>query len=553
MIYLLHHYLEQSAARYPQKTAIQSGSQTITYQSLWEKSNRLANQLVDIAFTPRYPVGIFLPKSIEAVISMFAILKAGGIYIPLDSYYSPLSRIKRIIQLSEMDYIITHSGLWDDLVSAFSGDEVDIIKGMKVILIDDLLADDIRQNTGREIPGNIKNNQVKLYPYGHSLPGLLLNEQTITDDDLAYILYTSGSTGVPKGVMLSHRNALTFVNWSLSYFKPCETDVFSNIAPLHFDLSVFDIFVSLACGGSLQLLPPSINSNPRAIVSWIRDSRITYFYSVPSLWVSILNYADLKQDDLPTISHILFAGEIFPPRQLKILMGLITHADYYNLYGPTETNVCTCYHVKDKDEITDIPVPIGSVCSNTEVIVIKDDDTEASLNEEGELLVKGSIVSKGYYKNPRRTKAAFRESPLRYHHSELFYRTGDIVRVIAPGSYQYLCRKDLMVKCSGFRVELQEVEQALMKHQVVQEVIVVPVYDDEGVNALSLAAFITTKDGKQTGVIELKKFLAEILPRYMIPETITVLEELPKNANGKADRQQLAEQVNKEPGTMLCM
>jgi amino acid adenylation domain-containing protein len=553
MMYLLHHYLEQTVERYPQKLAVRSGTEGITYQSLWEKSNRLANQLVLTGFTPRYPAGILLPKSIEAVIAMFAILKAGGIYIPLDSHYSPLARIKHIIRLSEMDYLITHSRLWDDLLSTLSDDEIASVKGMKVILIDDLLDTDNRQNPGRVIPVDAKKNKAELYLYDHSLPVVLSEEQPITDDDLAYILYTSGSTGVPKGVMISHRNALTFVNWALSYFKPDEEDVFSNIAPLHFDLSVFDIFVSLACGASLQLLPPSISSNPRAIVGWIRDSRITYVYSVPSVWISILNYADIHKHDLPSLSHILFAGEIFPPHRLKALMTYVPHADYYNLYGPTETNVCTCYHVKDREEITDIPVPIGGACSNTEVIVIKDDDTEASLNEEGELLVKGSIVSKGYYRDPQRTKAAFRESPLRYHHGELLYRTGDVVRVIAPGIYRYVCRKDLMVKCSGFRVELQEVEQALMKYHPVREAVVVPVYDDEGVNVISLSAFITTENDRQMRVLALKTYLTGMLPRYMIPETITVMDELPKNANGKADRQQLAEQANKKPEMISCM
>jgi acyl-coenzyme A synthetase/AMP-(fatty) acid ligase len=141
----------------------------------------------------------------------------------------------------------------------------------------------------------------------------------------------------------------------------------------------------------------------------------------------------------------------------------------------------------------------------------------------------------------------------RYHHGELLYRTGDVVRVIAPGIYRYVCRKDLMVKCSGFRVELQEVEQALMKYHPVREAVVVPVYDDEGVNVISLSAFITTENDRQMRVLALKTYLTGMLPRYMIPETITVMDELPKNANGKADRQQLAEQANKKPEMISCM
>jgi len=542
-VYLLQHLLEQSTFSCPDKTAVQCGPQSISYGPLCEKSTRLANQLAATGFKPRHPAGIYLPKSIEAVISLFAVLKAGGMYIPLDAHYSPFSRIKHIIRESGMDHVITLSTLWNDFISSLSEGESALIAHKKIIFVDDLLqADDgVAMERGKRVH-SIKGRPNLCY-YDNSFSAQPPGTCPVTDDDLAYILYTSGSTGDPKGVMLTHRNALTFVNWALSYFLPKSTDVFSNIAPLHFDLSVFDIFVSIACKGCLQLLPPAMGANPRAILSWMREKGITFFYSVPSLWIALLRYADIRQTGLPSLSHILFAGEIFPPAQLKALMELVPHAAYYNLYGPTETNVCTCYHVKNKSEVNGRPVPIGSPCANTEVIVIKNDNTEALVNEQGELLVKGSIVCKGYYKTPGRTKAAFRKSPLPHHQGALFYKTGDIVRVLRPGLYEFVCRKDLMVKCSGFRVELQEIEQALMKHRDIREAVVVPVYDREEVHVLSLSAFITTAGPTVINIIELKKFLAELLPRYMIPDTITVYKELPKNANGKAGRQQLRELV----------
>ncbi len=526
-------------ARFPQKIAIKSGLQSINYQRLWEKSNRLANQLISLGFEPRYPVGIFLPKSIEAVAALVGILKAGGIYIPLDSQYSPLSRIKSILELSGLRYLISNYRQWRDFVSQLDEHEMILIKNLKVILVDDLLADPSELK-----PAVTENNPAEVYVYDKDLPGILTGEPAITDDDPAYILYTSGSTGVPKGVTLTHRNALTFINWALSYFKPNETDIFANVAPLHFDLSVFDIYVSLACGGCLQLLPCQISSNPRLLLNWIRENAITFFYSVPAVWISILNYTDLQPGDLPDLTNVLFAGEVFPPKQLKSLMELIPQAAYYNLYGPTETNVCTYYHVQDKNEITGQPVPIGQACANTEVLVLKDNDTVAAVGEEGELLVKGSIVTKGYYKNPERTAAAFKKSPLPCHQGALLYKTGDIVRVIAPGVYQYIGRKDLMVKYSGFRIELQEIEQALLKYPSVQEAVVVPVYDRDRTNVTSLAAFITTKNGLPLKLIALKEFLAEILPKYMIPEIIELIKEIPKNTNGKADRHRLTAQAN---------
>ncbi|HEX3044760.1 MAG TPA: amino acid adenylation domain-containing protein [Bacillota bacterium] len=537
-MYLLQHYLARSVDQYPHKTAIISGSNSIDYQTLSEKSNRLANQLISIGFEPRNPIGILLPKSIEAVISIFGILKAGGCYIPLDSQYAPLARIQNIIQLSELRYLISNREQWQGLVSQLAKDEMTLIQDIKVILVDGLLED-----ANNPIPADADNGPTGVAFYDPTLPGSLTEEPPMTDDDLAYVLYTSGSTGIPKGVMLTHRNALTFVDWALSCFKPHDTDVFANVAPLHFDLSVFDIYVSLACGACLQLLPYEISSNPRLLLNWIREQEITYFYSVPSIWVSILNYTDLKPDHLPALTHILFAGEVFPPKQLKSLMQLLPRAAYYNLYGPTETNVCTYYEVQDLKEITDRPVPIGRACANTEVMVLKDDHTLAGPGEVGELLVKGSIVTKGYYKNPERTIAAFKRSPLPYHQGALFYQTGDIVRIIAPGLYQYIGRRDGMVKLAGFRIELPEVEQALLQHPSVQEAVVVPVYDQERTRVSSLAAFITTQNGAPVKVIALKEFLVQLLPKYMIPETIEIIAEMPKNANGKADRQRLAAQV----------
>jgi amino acid adenylation domain-containing protein len=537
--FLLQHYLEETVARCPEKTAIVSGRDRISYRELWEKSSRLANQLVSMGLRPRNPVGILLHKSIEAIIALFAVLKAGGMYIPLDPRYSPLSRIKQILASSETRHMISDCGQWNDLVSSLAENETSLIKGMKVILADRLLDDT------RALLPEPYGNPSDVRAYDRALPRTLLKDQAQTDDDTAYILYTSGSTGVPKGVMLSHRNARTFIDWALSLFGPGETDVFSSMAPLHFDLSVFDIHVSLACGACVHLVPHNVLLNPRALLAWIRENGITYFYSVPSIWASLLNYAGLKQGDLPALSHILFAGEIFPPAQLAALMRMVPHAEYYNLYGPTETNVCTWHRVKDPEEIGDTPVPIGRACAHSEIIVIKDNDEPASIDEEGELLVKGPIVTPGYYKNPQCTGSAFRKSPLPHHHGALFYKTGDIVLVMAPGMYRFVGRRDLMVKCSGFRVELQEVELALLKHGAVREAVAVPMYSNDRASPSSIAAFITAKDALHVRAIELKEFLARIVPRYMIPDAIEQIEEIPRNANGKADRRQLTERAKK--------
>ncbi|MBN1698970.1 MAG: amino acid adenylation domain-containing protein [Spirochaetales bacterium] len=541
---LLHHLFEKSARRYPGAVAVGAGDIEITYRVLREKSNALARRLIALGFGPRSTAGVYIDKSIEAIVTMIAVLKTGGIYIPLDAFYSPPARIKNIIASSGTRYIVTTSGLWGGFVSKISGVESGLISGMHVILVDNLLEKDAGAGGGTPRAVSKNDGLVCFHHCDGSDADAIDIDPAVTDGDPAYILYTSGSTGDPKGVVISHRNARAFVDWALSTFRPGNRDVFSNVAPLHFDLSVFDIYVPLACGASVRILPQTASGNPRALVDWIEENRITYFYSVPSVWISILHYANIHRDSMQSLTHILFAGEVFPPRHLRRLMGLIPRAEYYNLYGPTETNVCTFYHVRDRDSVTDIPVPIGSACRGTETIVVKVDDTEALPGEEGELLVRGPLVCSGYYGDPVRTEACFRESPLPRHNRALFYRTGDIVRVVGEGEYRYVGRKDLMVKCSGFRVELQEVETAFLKHARVGEAVVVPVYDSDRINAGYLAAFVTVTGTAEIRAIELKSFLAGVIPRYMIPEEIIVLGSMPKNTNGKTDRLKLQERAN---------
>ncbi len=533
--YLIQHYVEQSAGENPRKTAITHKAQAISYSELWELSGKVADNLVKAGFSPRNPVCIYMHKSIPAVVSMLGVLRAGGTYIPLDSHYSPLSRISRIIGMSGSEYLVSDLDQWEGLASYMENGTSGLPAGMKVLLTNTM--SDSRTGHGT-VKQTSSSHDVRFYD--GSIHGAGSYDSAITDDDTAYVLYTSGSTGVPKGVMLSHRNARTFIDWAISFFSPTAEDVFSNIAPLHFDLSVFDVYVALASSATVKLVPHETSMNPRALKEWIRDEAVTCFYSVPSVWVSMMSHAKIGEGDFPTLSRVLFAGEVFPQAQLYALMKSVPNARFYNLYGPTETNVCTCHEVKSAEEVLAGPVPIGRACANTEVLVLKDNDEPASKGEEGELLVKGSIVTRGYYGNPERTACAFRRSPLRVHDGAMFYKTGDIVRVLEPGLFAYVGRKDLMVKCSGFRIELQEIEHAIASHPDVREAIAVPVYCDDGGNATHIAAFVVAARGTKPGILGIKEHVAGMLPRYMVPEEIVVLDEMPRNANGKADRQELA-------------
>ncbi len=553
--YLLPYYLERSVSRFPEKTALAMGAQSVTYREIWEKSGRLANQLKAMGLDPGAIVGIYMPKCMEAVIAQFAVLRAGGVYIPLDKVHTPPARIRFILNESGAGFLISTYTQWAALDSIQNTGGLVPAMNLRVILADNLLTDGaVREKHRPQTPAQQQAGPAESSPqateadrivaYDHTLPAEVAPLHRAAADDPAYILYTSGSSGSPKGVMITHRNARTFVDWALECFRPRPDDVFANMAPLHFDLSVFDVYVSLACGASLGLVPREVSLHPRALLTWIKENRISYFYSVPSVWLSILNHAAPGRDDLPDLTHILFAGEIFPPRELKTLMGLVPGAAFYNLYGPTETNVCTWHRIKNRDEIGAEPVPIGRACKGSEILVLRDDGTEAAIGQEGELLVRGPGVSPGYHKNPEATRAARKRSSLTRHHGALYYKTGDLVRVTAPGTYSFVGRRDLMVKCAGFRVELEEVEQALLKYRGIGEAVAVPVYMADNAPASAIAAFVTIRPGIRFKVIELKEFLAGILPRYMIPERIEIIADIPRNANGKADRRSLTARIN---------
>ena len=523
MAYLLQQLMTAAARRFPDRDAVTYEGESVTYAALDELTNRVARTLQEAGVAAGDRVGIYINKSIPSVVSLLSILKAGAVYVPLDPA-SPPRRLAYIIDNCGIRCLMTSTRKVSKVGEMFpDGGPLQAI----------VLTDEARQAV--EVPGARTVSWVDACAAEASPP-----DNRRIETDLAYILYTSGSTGQPKGVMISHRTSLTFVNWARRKFGVTEEDRLSSHAPLHFDLSILDIFVSLEAGANIVLVPEGLSSFPFRLGEWIDANRITVWYSVPSILSTLLNQGKLDRFTYDHLRMILFAGEVFPTKYLRDLMSAVPGPRYFNLYGPTETNVITCYEVPVLGPDRTASIPIGTACENTSLLIVDDDGnvvTESGV--KGELYARGTCLASGYWGDPEKTAGVFVSNFTNGQFEERVYRTGDVVALSADGNYEYFGRRDSMIKSRGYRIELGEIETALYSHPQVTEAAVIAVPDEQIGNCIH--AFVVCGSGGGTDAVELKKHVSERLPRYMIPESIIFRDRLPKTSTGKVDKVSLAE------------
>ena len=525
MGYLLHHLLSSAAATSPERPAVVDGDRTVTYADLEVRSNQLAQLLIELGVGRGDRVGIYLDKSFESVLAIYGILKCGAAYVPLDPQ-APGARLAYMARDCGLRILVTgHAkrGAWGQIAAGGS---------LRHIIVLDVTGDG-----GNELTENVG---IPILT-ASALDGRPVSAPSVEsiDQDLAYILYTSGSTGEPKGVMLSHRNALTFVAWAVGRFGVDPQDRLSSHAPLHFDLSVFDLFGAAASHAVVVLVPATVSVFPIQVARFIDDHAITIWYSVPSILSMLTERANLGTGDLPSLRTVLFAGEVFPTKYLRRLMHLLPHVRFFNLYGPTETNVCTHYEVAPIPEEQTETVPIGRAIDNVEVFAVTDEGRIASPSETGELYVRGGTVMRGYWGDRERTDFRLVTSPLGAQAEDDVYMTGDLVREDEDGNYRLLGRRDSQIKSRGYRIELGEIETALYSHPAVLECAVTAVPDDLFTNRIK--AHVVTRD--PVSEAQLARFCAERIPRYMVPEFIELRDSLPKTSTGKVDKVALAREV----------
>jgi amino acid adenylation domain-containing protein len=527
--FLLHQLLERAAATRPAHIAVEDRDRQINYDDLDARANQLARRLQALGVRRGDRVAMFMDKSVEAVVAVYGILKSGGAYVPLDPQ-APLARLAYIASNCEVRCLVSESAKassWPALIAGAPSIEA-------VVSLDHEPASSaVANSAARPISDRAAVDRELPHPV----------ETSAIDLDVAYILYTSGSTGEPKGVTLTHRNAMAFVEWAVDAFSVGPHDRLSSHAPFHFDLSVFDLYATVMAQATVVLVPPKASLFPIEIKRFIERTGVTVWYSVPSVLTQLVLRGGLAPGELPSLRAVLFAGEVFPTKFLRPLMALLPSVRFVNLYGPTETNVCTWYDVPALPAERSDSIPIGKAIANTETIVVTEEGRPATAGEVGELHVRGATVMRGYWGDEERSARALIQLPPLG--TGLFtdraYRTGDLVQEDPDGNLCFLGRRDSQIKSRGYRIELGEIEGVLNAHPSIVECAVVAIPDELITNRLK--AFVATSE--DLAGRDLARWCADRLPRYMIPEDLELRRSLPKTSTGKIDRRRLQDEATR--------
>jgi amino acid adenylation domain-containing protein len=517
---LLQNYVTARAQRRPEAVAVVSDEAMLTYGDLEARSNQLARLLRENGCKHGDRVCVLNPKSAASIVAILAIYKADCIYVPLDPA-SPAPRLSKMIDSADPCWILAGGPVAPLLEELFKSEAVRYRTRIGWL--------EPWQAVGHHFLSSFDARD--LDRYSMEVPTC----RSLTDNP-AHLLFTSGSTGTPKGVPITHRNVIEFIEWAVKYFGIVETDRHSGHPPLHFDLSMFDIFGTLAAGASLYLVPPDLSLFPNKTADFIRKHELTQWFSVPSLLTYMANLDVVRSNDFPSLARLLWCGEVLSTSSLIYWMSRLPHVSFTNLYGPTETTIASSYYTVPQCPATDSePIPIGYPCAGETLHVLDADLRKVPQGEIGDLYIGGVGLSPGYWRNPEATRAAFIRNPFSADDSERLYRTGDLASIGLEGEIYFRGRADSQIKCRGHRVELGEIEAVLDTFTNIQgcAVVAIPAVRFDGHTIC--CAYVPAPDRIVTPAM-LRTELLTKLPAYMVPTEWLEFSTLPKNANGKVDR-----------------
>ncbi|MCI8357979.1 MAG: D-alanine--poly(phosphoribitol) ligase [Lachnospiraceae bacterium] len=495
------YWLDESAERLPDKAAFAEEGKSVTFRELQSQAKAVATQIIGKGLFKK-PVVVYMEKGVDVLVSFMGAAYSGNFYSPVD-VDMPAARVNKILEVLEPALVITTAALKETFESYdYSGG---------FLLFEEACHGEIRE----EQIEAARNKGI--------------------DTDLLYVLFTSGSTGVPKGVTITHRSVIDYIDWVTETFGITAQDSFGNQAPFYFDNSILDIYSTIKTGATTFIIPKNLFAQPVLLLEYLKEKEINTIFWVPSALIVVAKLKAFRNVDVSeTLKRVLFCGEVMPNKQLNVWRKFLPDVLYANLYGPTEiTDACT-YYIVDREFADDEPLPIGVPMANTDILVLNEKNEPVTGDEIGELCVRGTSLSMGYYHNPEKTREAFVQNPLNPFVPEIIYRTGDLVKYNEYGEIIYLSRKDFQIKHMGHRIELGEIETAVSSLEEVS--LCCCLYDEK---RQRIVLFLE-------GELE-KAFINErisgLVPEYMLPGKVICLEKMPINANGKIDRVKLKERL----------
>ncbi len=491
--------LETTTQMFPEKAAFSDSNGCINYKNVVAGAKAIGTCIAEIGQKGR-AVAVILDKSKESLVCFMGVVYSGNFYVPIDTKM-PDERIKKILDTVDPCAILADEENYER--SQALGSQAKVI----------IYSDAVKTSPDEEVLITIRRKSI--------------------DTDPVYALFTSGSTGIPKGVICCHRSVIDYADWLADTFEFNEETVFGNQTQFYFSMSVLDIYATIRSGAELHIIPQRLFTFPVKLLEHMNEYHVNTVYWVPTALCTVANLRALDRVQMPYLKKILFAGEAMPVKQLNIWRRYLPDVLYANLFGPTEITDIGLYYIVNREFADDEALPIGKTCDNVDILILNEEGKEVNDGEKGELCIRGSFLALGYYNNPEKTKEVFIQNPSNPHYPEIIYKTGDVVSKNEYGELMYHGRRDFQIKRHGNRIELGEIEASAGGIEGIESCVCI--YDDIPQKIVFLYK------GKEIAEEVLMELFREKIPGYMQPNVIVCIQEFPYNANGKIDRKKLKE------------